>query len=94
MNLRMLITWAMQNNIDLDDQLSVGDHFNSKKAQGVMFNKTTNQVILMTDDKAEPRILEVITACQCPRAEALRYLQQSNWNVPLAIVTHRRETGR
>lgn len=91
MTLRTLIAWAMLNNIDLDDSLAIGEPFKAMKLQGVVYNKTTKQVILMDKETTEPKVIEVIAACQCPRTEAIRYLQQSNWNVPLAIVTYRRE---
>lgn len=37
------------------------------------------------------KIHEVIQACQCLPARAIEYLDRCRWNVPLAIVTYRRE---
>ena len=91
MNLKMLLQWALTNDVPLDDELTFGDHFNTEKFGGVIFNKGTNKIILLEKSKVEPKVLEVIASCQCPRSEALRYLQQCNWNVPLAVVTYRRE---
>jgi len=92
MTLKTLLQWAINNDIPLDYELVAGDHHSdTSPLRSMKFNHLHKQILLSDGEATEKRILEVITQTRTTRDRAISYLEKSNWNVPLAIVTYQRE---
>lgn len=77
---------------DLNSEIMIGDFSNPQHVLAKLH--PSGRIFLNTVSSQEPKIHDVIRECACSYQTALHYLEQCNWNVPLACVTYRREYGQ
>jgi hypothetical protein len=77
---------------DLDREVMIGDFSNPQHV--LVKLHPAGRIFLNTVSSQEPLIYDVIRDCRCSYTTALHYLEQCNWNVPLACVTYSREHGQ
>lgn len=81
------IKWCIDNGVPMNAPITIDDHHLGK----AMYNPMYKVVSLSTNQQDQKMILDMIASCKCSRAVAIRYLEEANWNLPLAAVTYNRE---
>jgi hypothetical protein len=87
--LDQLVAWAKTHGVPGDKHLSFGVPLCTPAA--VRYDLAHGVFVLMPVHEVNSKIRNVCIDCLCPPSVAERYLDQSNWNVPLAVTTYQRE---
>lgn len=88
MTLDELVTWAENHGIPGDKHLGFGVATCGPKA--VRFDLAHDTLVLMPAHEVNSKIRNVCIECRCTPTAAREVLEDSNWNIPLAITTYLR----